>query len=531
MTANVYALQYRVVEWAIESARRYGDPFNDVEVDVVVSGPGGQWRVPAFWGGDHVWRVRFAAREPGEYRWRSECTDRENSSLHGVEGTLRVEEAEGAPHLLQRGAVRVSADRRHFEHCDGTPFFWLADTWWMGLCRRLGWPEEFQSLAADRLLKGFSVIQIVAGLYPDMPPFDERGANEVGFPWKEDYSRINPAYFDMADLRIWYLVQAGLVPCIVGFWSYFIPWMGERRVKQHWRNLVARYGAYPVFWCLGGEGLMPYYLSKNRDEDAAMQKKVLSELARYVRGIDAWRHPITVHPTSVGRDQVEDPSLVDFDMLQTGHGGVNSVANTLAKIREAVAREPRMPALVGEVNYEGILEGSRQEIQRMCFWLCVLSGAAGHTYGANGIWQLNRPERPFGPSPHGTSWGDTPWQEASRLPGSADVALGKRILERFQWWRFEPHPEWMEPHATEKDPFQPVCAGISGRVRVAYLPTFWTPPVVKALEAGAAYRATYINPSTGVETVLGTAAANEKGEWPCPRGPIFRDWVLVLERV
>ncbi len=35
------------------------------------------------------------------------------------------------------------------------------------------------------------------------------------------------------------------------------------------------------------------------------------------------------------------------------------------------------------------------------FWTCMLSGAAGHTYGANGIWQLNRRDPPYGKSPMG----------------------------------------------------------------------------------------------------------------------------------
>ena len=75
----------------------------------------------------------------------------------------------------------------------------MGDTWWMGLCHRLHFPDEFRQLAADRKAKGFNVIQIVAGLYPDMPPFDPRGANEAGFPWQKDYSSIRPEYFDAAD--------------------------------------------------------------------------------------------------------------------------------------------------------------------------------------------------------------------------------------------------------------------------------------------------------------------------------------------
>jgi hypothetical protein len=65
------------------------------------------------------------------------------------------------------------------------------------------------ALAADRKEKGLSVIQIVAGLYPDMPPFDPRGANEAGFPWETNYARIRHEYFDAADQRLGYLVEQG----------------------------------------------------------------------------------------------------------------------------------------------------------------------------------------------------------------------------------------------------------------------------------------------------------------------------------
>lgn len=52
-----------------------------------------------------------------------------------------------------------------------------------------------------------------------MFPFDPRGANEAGFLWEEDYSRLNPAYFDLADRRIGRMVARGLLPCIVGAWA------------------------------------------------------------------------------------------------------------------------------------------------------------------------------------------------------------------------------------------------------------------------------------------------------------------------
>jgi hypothetical protein len=165
---------------------------------------------------------------------------------------MEVSPYAGDNRLFKHGPLRIDNARRHFEHADGTPFFWLGDTWWMGLCSRLRWPDDFQTLTADRLQKGFTAIQIIAGLYPDMPAFDPRGANEAGFPWEANYTRINPAYFEMADVRIRYLIDSGLVPCIVACWGYFLPLMGVSKVKQHWRYLIARWGAYPVVWCLAG---------------------------------------------------------------------------------------------------------------------------------------------------------------------------------------------------------------------------------------------------------------------------------------
>ncbi|MGC9349053.1 MAG: DUF4038 domain-containing protein [Anaerolineae bacterium] len=212
------ATQYTPVEWSYTSRRAYDDPFNEVELDVILAHVDGtSWRVPAYWAGGQTWRLRFAPPKRGGYTFRTVCSDPNNEALHNQTGTLKAATpAHTSKGPMDHGPLRIDEDRRGFEHADGTPFFWLGDTWWMGLSKRLGWPGDVQRLAYDRLAKGFTVIQIVAGLYPDMPALDPRGANEAGFPWEEDFERINPAYFDMADVRIQWLVNAGLLPCIVG---------------------------------------------------------------------------------------------------------------------------------------------------------------------------------------------------------------------------------------------------------------------------------------------------------------------------
>ncbi|HUZ45675.1 MAG TPA: DUF4038 domain-containing protein [Terriglobia bacterium] len=528
---ELYGVERCAAEWAYVSSKPYADPFNQVELDVVFRGPeGNEQRVPAFWAGGQEWRIRYAPPRSGRYTYRTVSSDPGNPDLHGQTGTLEVSPYEGDRPLIKHGGIRVARDRRHFEHEDGTPFFWLGDTWWMGLCRRLGWPDDFEMLAADRVRKGFSVVQIVAGLYPDMPPFDPRGANEAGYPWEAGYARINPGYFDMADLRIRYLAGQGLVPCVVGCWGYFLPIMGLSKIKKHWRNIIARWAAYPVVWCLAGEAAMPYYLSKHKAEDSALQKHGWTEVAKYVRSVDPYHRPITVHPSRSAMNNVEDPAVLDFDMLQTGHSDRQSIPSTIDTVTGDLARLPRMPVLVGECCYEGILDENRQEIERFMFMTCILSGAAGHTYGANGIWQVNTPEHPYGPSPHGRCWGNTPWQVAYQLPGSEQIGHCKKLLTRYPWWRFEPHPEWVEPGWSKKDYMLPYAAGIPGEVRVVFIPTMWSPPKLNGLESGTTYRAFFFNPRTGKEQALEDVTADGTGAWQVPITPTLEQWLVVLEK-
>jgi len=437
----------RMVELTLKASRAYGDPFNEVKLDVTFIDPRGrEARVPAFWAGGAVWKARYASPVLGAHRFHSECSETQDPGLHGITGQVEIQPYTGPNPLYAHGPLRVSPNKRYLEHADHTPFIWLGDTWWMGLCHRLRWPEEFQQLAADRKEKGFNVIQIVAGLYPDMPPFDSRGANEAGFPWETNYSRIHPEYFDAADQRLGYLVEQGFTPCIVGAWGYFMPWMGVEKMKAHWRYLIARYGAWPVVWCAAGEANLPWYLAKGFPYDDRKQVRDWTEVMRFIREIDAFRRPLTVHPTAINRytarHATDDPGLLDFDMLQTPHGQREAVPVAVNAMRQSYAATPMMPVIDGEASYEMLSDSLPTEWTRRMFWLCLMNGAAGHTYGANGIWQCNRPGDPHGQSPHGGSYGKIAWNEAMRLPGSRQVALGKRLLEQYPWQQFQPHPEW-----------------------------------------------------------------------------------------
>lgn len=448
--ANMATPANQVIELTLTAKSDHADPFNEVDVDVnFITPTGHELRVPAFWAGGKTWRVRYASAELGEHRYQSISTVADEG-LNGAAGVITVTEYKGDNPLFRHGPIRVAQDKRHFEHADGTPFFWLGDTWWMGLCHRLRFPEDFKKLADDRQKKGFNVVQLVAGLYPDAHQFDPRGANESGFPWEQDYTRINPAYFEAADQRIQMLVDHGLSPCIVGAWGYYLEFMGVEKVQKHWRYLIARYGALPVTWCAAGEANLPWYLVKNFPYHDAKAVNGWTQVLRYIRDTDPFRRPLTIHPTGIGRlsarNATDDVALLDFDMLQTPHGERDAVPPTVNTVRESYADRPVMPVINGEAAYERLGDRIGTEWTRRMFWLCMMNGAAGHTYGANGIWQVNRKGQPHGPSPHhppgSTGYGVIPWDEAMNLGGSTHVALGKKLFAEFDWQQFKPHPEW-----------------------------------------------------------------------------------------
>lgn len=527
-------------EFSLTATQPYRDGSAEVEVDVLFIGSAGEWRVPAFWAGGNTFRVRFAGPAPGRYEWRSIATNEADAGLHDRRGELEVSPYEGPAGLYRHGRLRVAQSRRTLEHADGTPFFWLGDTWWMGLTTRFDWPHGVKAMVADRVAKGFNLVQIVAGPLPDFDAetatWHRQQANEGGWPWHPDWAGLNPAYYDQADLKLAYMVEQGLLPCIVGMWGYYLPFMGVERVKRHWRNLVARYGAYPVIWCLAGEVNMPTYShfgdQAKRAADKEQQEVGWTEVARYVRQIDPFHNPVSCHPSHPdSRAMLRDETLVDVDMLQTGHSSYASLRPSVETVCACLAKEPPLPVVNSEVCYENIMGGSQQEVQRFLFWTSITSGSAGHTYGAQGIWAMSSRFDPF----DGTtgSWGDGFWQDVMHLAGSGQVALGRKFFERYPWQRFVPRHE---PTVEQQGRKWAFATGIPGQVAVFYLAATCMEGDFRGvqggklqIEPGTHYQAYFFNPRTGEDRPVGPVTPDADSAWPVPSRPTMEDWVLVLE--
>ena len=100
------AEQWVVSETSFTSAKKYDNPFVDVDVDVVFKQGEQQWKVAAFWSGGDTWTVRFAPPVQGDYTFQITCSDPTNKGLNGNEQSLRVTAYTGDNPLLKHGFLQ-----------------------------------------------------------------------------------------------------------------------------------------------------------------------------------------------------------------------------------------------------------------------------------------------------------------------------------------------------------------------------------------------------------------------------------------
>ena len=117
------------------------------------------------------------------------CTGRPWSSACG--------EAQGDTVFDRHGPIRVASNGRHFEHLDGTPFFWLADTCWNGPLRSDD--AEWQLYLDTRTRQSFTAVQWVATQFLAAVDGDRDG--RVAFSGIERIV-LDPAFFQRLDGKV-----------------------------------------------------------------------------------------------------------------------------------------------------------------------------------------------------------------------------------------------------------------------------------------------------------------------------------------
>jgi hypothetical protein len=429
---------WREVELTLTAAREYPNPYIDVEVWVELAHSSGvTMRRPAFWDGERVWRVRFASPlAEGHWLWRS-FSSIEDAGLAGQSGQLMcVAAPSGGTRYEQRGFWRMSPGGRNLIHADGTSALLVADTAWA-----LPWratEEQCRVYAADRQAKGFNAALLMS-VQPDM---DARGPRDrtadegfdVGF---EDLpeghiTRLIPAYFQYLDRLTAILaaheIVAVLQPVFMGFgWKGLRvagPVLPPAEYARYCRYLVARYGARPAIYLVGGDG------SGYEPPVAAGGE----EVERW----DAYRQPTGIHyrPHADNCAHQGAPWL-DFQWCQTGHSGEHVPERVADMWRNA----PAKGVANGEPTYEhGVVFG------RAAGWwqgheawsnLCA-GGTMGVVYGAGSLWQWRLHSEEPGHAPYYLAQ-HAGWREALDFEGSRYVGLVGRMLDGLPFADIQPN--------------------------------------------------------------------------------------------
>jgi hypothetical protein len=320
----------------------------------------------------------------------------------------------------------MSEGKRSLVHADGRPAILVGDTPW-GLPWRAT-HEQARIYAQDRQAKGFNAALLMS-VQPDMDARGprERGVDEgfdVGF---EDLpaghiNQLNPAYFQYLDGLIDILVEHEIVPVYQPVFFGF-GWKGLRvagpvlppeEYARYCRYLVARYGARPAIYLVGGDG--------------SGREPQVPAGGEEVERCDAYGQPTGIHyRPHIVADAFQDAPWLDFQWCQTGHRG----EHVPERVADLWRNQPAKGVANGEPSYEhigkiGRAEGWWQGHEAWCN-LCA-GGTFGVVYGAGSLWEWAH----HGGEPGFADFFMAPgcgWREALDFEGSRYVGLLGRILD------------------------------------------------------------------------------------------------------
>lgn len=512
---------WNAVEIALTASRTYADPFRDPVVDAVFHGPGGRTiRRPAFWDGNNRYKVRFAPPAPGKWTW-STTGPADDNGLHRQSGSIDAKPYRGDNPFFLHGFLTVSEDRRSLCHADGTPFFWLGDTHWLWEQERLdGNGPDFYAMARTRKGQRFNVYQVELferwdGNLPNLKLFQEN---------------IDPKWR-------WLAENGFATACTHGLLTTRPDSNTAPMETAMARYLCARYGAYPSVWLMFQEctGHYSHWFENNSQRDRF--RDVVRAVGRAYRRFDSYTHPRTAHSDASLKTHYRGEDWLDFTLLQGGHEARINRDGYYDLFFED--RRVAIPQIEGEANYELLYDGADPgrpaaigtAMMREKAWMAMLSGCAGYTLGANGVWQAI--DRPNDSDLHKV-YGRTSWKTGIALPGANHLTHLRRFFESIPWHQLVPRPECdgfcSAPLQTAVHDRPVVATDRTGKWVVAYLPPGCGNGTVLLRLGKGPWNVSWFDPRSSRRLSLGMIRP-KNGTWRVPDKPGPDDWVLRLEAV
>jgi hypothetical protein len=506
-------------EQAFKSAISYSNALQEATLKVQFTSPlGEKVEVYGFWDGGRTWRVRFAPSQPGTWTYKTTCSDASNTGLHNQGGSFLCSAVIGFSVFHQHGPVRVARDRRHFEHGDGTPFFWLADTTWNGA--RVSEPKDWEIYAHVRLSQKFTVAQWSVAPGEDLK---KQGA-VTGFP---DRIGVNPDFFKRLDAKLDLLSEAGLLSAIVPLAEVESQkaiglGLADDQAILLVRYVVARWQAEPVAWLLAFDG--------DDKGKAATRWKGIGQ-AVFGAGPHA---PVILFTgdTPWLLDNFRDQTWVDVFAYQ----GLADVSDDAWKwavsgpFAQEWTKEPARP-LIPLLPYENsVASGSKKrfrsdDVRRAAYETLLVSPPAGVSYGGYGVVNWDTTAQPKGEKAPGE---ELPlWQRAMFMPAAKQMGQLTKLVSSLQYWRLRPQPKLVatQPGDTEPQRYIAAAETESKDLALVYVPEERTAELT--LDAmPTSPTVSWFNPRTADTSPAVAVVGGQSCQFPTPDPG---DWVLVLK--
>ncbi|MCK4919568.1 MAG: DUF4038 domain-containing protein [Bacteroidales bacterium] len=401
-----------VNEISFSAKNTYDNPYTEVDFWINLNGPDGlNYRIPAFWDGEQIFRARLVATKPGIWSWSTENTtgDRGLENKKGSFEAISCSEEELVENPNRRGFIRAASNKRTLEYADGTPFFYIGDTWWTALTQIFAWGKEdglagisFQDAIAKRKSQGFNGISMIASFPSDiLNPIWESGklvkklAEDGSTPfyvdtkqsWKTapDYTQINPSYWQHADRKIQHMWEQGFVVQLESVRRHEEWYNENQKEKDAFTNYIrymwARWGCYNVIF--------------NWVHADANNKQHILYRPMVVKASTKLGKPPYGQPRAVmtPRSNLEmgwldlDPSILEIHSWSNfGRDG-----ECISGLREMFMMQDYAPLINLEPFYPGLVAGfnprpakmNDTEAAQFIAYGCVLNGGAlaGHVWG------------------------------------------------------------------------------------------------------------------------------------------------------
>lgn len=487
---------------------------------------GKTFKINSFWDGGKNWKVRFAPPFAGIWKYKSNSTEKRIRNKQGSIIVSDWSESEKQENPLRKGFIHVAdtgaRKGRYFIHRDGSPFLWIADTWWNWTDRRIHF-SSFQKLADDRAEKGYTVGQLfVAG----------NGWGSISSLLDSTYNILDAQHMQKVDSMIAYANSKGIVVWVHAWWSRrnIHASIGEEKIRRWWRYLIDRLGAYNVIWIGAGEYNLENYGGFSIDFWKSLGKMIKDE--------DPYKRIVSYHPTPPGWDGgaaapqwstaevIHGEEWLDYNQSQPGHGKWRN-EEIPQIVKDAYQRTPSKPIVVTEPWYEFIEGNPDARDIRFGAWAAFLSGAAGHTYGGGHVWLAHLPESPAGNGPWPLEKGFD--KNTLNYPGAVSLGIMSKLLTQLPWWQLEPMPSLIKEYP------EAYCAGVPGSQYLVYLRYGGGCKIDLRDQGSAEFQYRWIDPSTGRSSKSGKITARQivylspPGDYPGVLN--FKDWLIQISRV